>query len=109
LCAAPRSLSQLTTSFIASQSQGIHHTPLVALKKLPILPGGRRARRASKSHSVLQLYSQYVKELAPATGLLAGPGVAMFLDSNQVPALTVTSKIKTKELSGGYRNRTDDP
>ena len=28
--AAPRSLSQLTTSFIASRCQGIHHTPLVA-------------------------------------------------------------------------------
>ena len=34
LCAAPRSLSQLTTSFIASQTQGIHHTPLIALKNL---------------------------------------------------------------------------
>ena len=33
-CAAPRSLSQLTTSFIVSQSQGIHHVPLIALKKL---------------------------------------------------------------------------
>ena len=37
LCAAPRSLSQLTTSFIASQTQGIHHTPLIALKKLMYL------------------------------------------------------------------------
>ena len=27
---APRSLSQLTTSFIASQRQGIHHLPLLA-------------------------------------------------------------------------------
>ena len=36
LCAAPRSLSQLTTSFIASQTQGIHHVPLFALKKLDI-------------------------------------------------------------------------
>ena len=34
LCAAPRSLSQLTTSFIASQTQGIHHAPLIALKIL---------------------------------------------------------------------------
>ena len=32
-CAAPRSFSQLTTSFIASQTLGIHHTPLFALKK----------------------------------------------------------------------------
>ena len=36
-CAAPRSLSQLTTSFIVSQSQGIHHTPLSALKELLLL------------------------------------------------------------------------
>nr|AOE11692.1 hypothetical protein [uncultured bacterium] len=28
LVAAPRSLSQLTTSFIASRSQGIHRVPL---------------------------------------------------------------------------------
>lgn len=28
VCANSRSLSQLITSFIASQSQGIHHTPL---------------------------------------------------------------------------------
>ena len=32
----PPSLSQLTTSFIASQSQGIHHAPLVALKNLKL-------------------------------------------------------------------------
>ena len=37
LCAAPRSLSQLTTSFIASQTQGIHHTPLIALKILNVI------------------------------------------------------------------------
>jgi hypothetical protein len=34
LYAATRSLSQLTTSFIASQCQGIHHTPLFALNIL---------------------------------------------------------------------------
>src|SRR6478752_7951229 len=53
LCAAPRSLSQLTTSFIVSKSQGIHHTPLSALKELLL------------SYSFLQLIfkSQYVKEL----------------------------------------------
>ena len=31
-CAVPRSLSQLTTSFIVSQTLGIHHAPLFALK-----------------------------------------------------------------------------
>ena len=30
LLAAPRSLSQLSTSFIASDCLGIHHTPFVA-------------------------------------------------------------------------------
>jgi len=34
VCATPRSLSQLTTSFIASNCQGIHRIPLVALKIL---------------------------------------------------------------------------
>jgi hypothetical protein len=34
LCAPTRSLSQLTTSFFASQSQGIHHTPLIISSKL---------------------------------------------------------------------------
>ena len=32
--ATPRSLSQLTTSFIGSESQGIHHAPLFASKSL---------------------------------------------------------------------------
>jgi hypothetical protein len=32
LCAAPPALSQLTTSFFASQTLGIHHVPLFALK-----------------------------------------------------------------------------
>ena len=32
--AAPRSLSQLTTSFIVSESQGIHHSPLFASDSL---------------------------------------------------------------------------
>jgi hypothetical protein len=55
LCAAPRSLSQLTTSFIVSKSQGIHHTPLSALKELLLL----------LDHLQL-LLSQYVKELVNA-------------------------------------------
>jgi hypothetical protein len=60
LCAAPRSLSQLTTSFIASQTQGIHHAPLIALKILQIYI------LLCKSFLLLcynLLFSQYVKEL----------------------------------------------
>jgi hypothetical protein len=62
LCAAPRSLSQLTTSFIASQTQGIHHAPLIALKKFknPQVI----AHLLRYNYSLLQLFiSQYVKEL----------------------------------------------
>ena len=62
LCAAPRSLSQLTTSFIASQTQGIHHVPLFALKKLDIFLVGLPTIFIVTLG--LQLYiSQYVKEL----------------------------------------------
>ena len=35
-CAVPPGLSQLTTSFIASQSLGIHHAPLCALNLLDL-------------------------------------------------------------------------
>ncbi len=62
LFAAPRSLSQLTTSFIASQTQGIHHVPLFALKKLDIFLVGLPTIFIVTLG--LQLYiSQYVKEL----------------------------------------------
>ena len=61
LCAAPRSLSQLTTSFVVSQSQGIHHTPLSALKELlPLLVIYN-----------LKNFSQYVKELISVKNLPA--------------------------------------
>ena len=58
LCAAPRSLSQLTTSFIASQSQGIHHAPLIALKKLKFY---RVSTLSNKIYSVLQLFPNMSK------------------------------------------------
>ena len=58
LFAPPRSLSQLITSFIASESQGIHHTPLITFLMLYlqlnitiIIPACQRT------------FFQYVKEL----------------------------------------------
>jgi hypothetical protein len=36
ICAAPRSFSQLITSFIASESLGIPHAPLIRLRDLSI-------------------------------------------------------------------------
>ena len=53
--APPRSLSQLIASFIASESQGIHHTPLVTFRPLMVL---LMDRFLGPSWSV----QQYVKE-----------------------------------------------
>ena len=54
VCACPRSFSQLITSFIASESLGIPHAPLIRLRDL---------------NSLLSSTSQYVNELV-ATHLL---------------------------------------
>ena len=48
ICADPRRLSQLITSFIASESLGIPHAPLIRLRDL---------------NSLLSSTSQYVNEL----------------------------------------------
>lgn len=56
LCADPRSFSQLTTSFIASESLGIPRMLLMTFL-LPLFRGGN-----PNSYS---LYFQYVKELTP--------------------------------------------
>ena len=37
ICADPRSLSQLITSFVASESLGILHAPFIRLRNLTIL------------------------------------------------------------------------
>ena len=64
MCAAPRSLSQLTTSFIASQTLGIHHTPLIALKKLRcVLYAPPHILIHHYYFFVTTYYFQYVKEL----------------------------------------------
>ena len=62
LCAAPRSLSQLTTSFIASKTLGIHHTPLFALKILIIIVNDCFTIKCNLL-VITTFYSQYVKEL----------------------------------------------
>ena len=67
-CAAPRSLSQLTTSFIASQTLGIHHAPLFALKLLSVAV----LHRTATSLLFLISLSQYVKELSFIPGLKPG-------------------------------------
>src|SRR3954470_1636268 len=80
LCAAPPGLSQLTTSFFASQTPGIHHTPLFALKKF-IVSWTHTISKVQTRPLVINisinnyfhyyyyynLFSQYVKELNPLT------------------------------------------
>ena len=56
LCAASRSLSQLTTSFIASQTLGIHHVLLFTLKFLYI--NNMYYYTSPETHS-LRLYKVY--------------------------------------------------
>lgn len=58
--APPRSFSQLTTSFFASQTLGIHHTPLFCFKTfIPV----RCCISPDLLFFVLISLSQYVKEL----------------------------------------------
>ena len=77
-CAVPRSLSQLTTSFIVSQTLGIHHAPLFALKKF-----SRCVLHITTPHysCFLILQSQYVKELI-SVSILLDPNFADVMVSN---------------------------
>ena len=52
--APPRGLSQLIASFIASESQGIHHTPLVTFRPLMVLLGGPISRSVLVSLTIRQ-------------------------------------------------------
>jgi hypothetical protein len=77
LFAAPRDLSQRTTSFIASQRQGIHRTPLRHLITL-IVDARRpfsRATRSTEERPVSSRFarSQRFKSASPCDRSLAGP------------------------------------
>ncbi len=52
--APPRGLSQPIASFIASESQGIHHTPLVTFRPLMVLLGGPISRSVLVSLTIRQ-------------------------------------------------------
>ena len=61
VCAAPQGLSQLNTSFIASKSLGIPHTPFIHLLIVISLQPSHNSIYFLKS--LLDFNSQYVKEL----------------------------------------------
>ena len=67
--APPHGLSQPIASFIASESQGIHHTPLVTFRPLMVL---LMDRFLGPSWSV----QQYVKERLPLWGVLSAVAFA---------------------------------
>ena len=52
--APPHGLSQPIASFIASESQGIHHTPLVTFRPLMVLLGGPISRSVLVSPTIRQ-------------------------------------------------------
>ena len=81
LFAPPRSLSQLITSFIASESLGIHHTPLIIYFNSTISLLGNHY--LSYDFLIISLFLlivveyifpsfQYVKELCPITKTVTG-------------------------------------
>ena len=132
--AATRSLSQLTTSFVASQSQGIHHTPLIALKKLKInMTTDCDISVIDKNNTRYYNFSQYVKELCPFYQTTSFPRFANVWDLNPASACRITSSCqkncfccpasdrqrsscranvfeRTPCVRGGEcRSRTDDP
>ena len=115
LCAPPRSLSQLITSFIASESQGIRHAPLLAFKK------------CSNFKKIEIQLKQDVKELFPtnseqwiSTGIepvsrkYRAPSEQSIHMSNKSTTVAVVSlrciriRIWPVGRGGEYRSRTDD-
>ena len=81
--APPHGLSQPIASFIASESQGIHHTPLVTFRPLMVLLGGPISRSVLVSLTIRQRTVRSF-ELCPP------------------------SPSQKRTLSGEYRSRTDD-
>ncbi len=60
--APPRGFSQLTTSFIASVSLGIHHAPLLSFS---LSRGGSAPAKKGARDAALPSLCQHVKDLAP--------------------------------------------
>ena len=121
LCAAPRSLSQLTTSFVVSQSQGIHHTPLSALKELlPLLViyNLKISPNMSKSYRMCERTDLQLCESIPRhskADVMITNHQAFRLHHKLIKELL---KIQFENshnrkfancICGGYRSRTDDP
>ena len=121
LCAAPRGLSQLTTSFIVSQSQGIHHTPLSALKELLpllviynykyLLPICQRTLFNLKIWKCINLKIKYTpfKRTMMMLRLRTFRPYADIIYFKSLILKFSNYYILKFDFCGGYRSRTDDP
>ena len=129
VCANPRSLSQLITSFIASESLGIHRLPL-----LTFLLNSKNSKQMNQSERILDpclrkiirlnrfasicslnththgscLPQRYQEEAKVFSLLLFLLSICQW--SQEVKAISLLrSNKKLSLLSGEYRIRTDDP
>src|SRR6478736_7719641 len=80
VCACPRSFSQLITSFFASESLGIPHTPLFCLLYFVRDAINRVCTRIVMNHNTCSFYflyflSQYVNELFSPRRIVENIGV----------------------------------
>ena len=91
LFALPRSLSQLVTSFIASESLGIHRTPLFTFLNISL--------------TVTRYFIQHVKELLPNQQAMSKSPESNRTGKKNRRPLTDRFEIN---FCGEYRSRTDD-
>ena len=118
-----RSLSQLITSFIASESQGIRHAPLLTFLLMPkknLLQENFRTPSAysleQKTYSFISLLvnfnmSKIVSFLRRLTVFehFQNPHTGEEPKKNPSPKKEGRRFTKPSACSGEYRNRTDDP
>ena len=115
LFAAPRDLSQRTTSFIASQRQGIHRTPLRHL--IALIANARRSVRLLRSRKLslprptqnvpIRLGSLRVQPLKTEAGLALDFSKRPVLLQTHPGALAVKLKLTTGlERHKGYETTT---
>ena len=90
--APPRSLTQLITSFFASESQGIHRTPLFAFVSF-------RLFRVEKLLNYLLIKPHSICQRT----------LIVVSDNLKLIDTRIYVSIKEQSICGGERSRTDDP
>jgi hypothetical protein len=113
LFAAPRDLSQRTTSFIASQRQGIHRTPLRHL--ITLIVDARRPlegrTRSTEERPVSSRFarSQRFKSASPCDRSLAGPRTNLLFTMSKKHAASSLRMNANSIFRGTTPSRTASP